>query len=246
MAVSIPPELSRALGGAKDPASVVMAMFKRATTPLRAIHNRVAERSGITSIKIEDADPAKAGKQAATIAVGKASSDPAKLAAQWAAMIVVKGKAGLYVDEAKRYLAKQPIGTSRSLDAEEAQPFDQESIALLSVGAQMREPDLRTHRSLFGIDDVILIGVGVPILVALIPFVLPMVIEWGKGAFQMISGTAPPKDTPAGEAPPPSPTVDEDGVGVTVGGETYQADTRMLLIAGAGLIGLLWYLKRGK
>lgn len=242
MAVVIPAELSRALGGAKDPAAVVMAMFQRATAPLREIHNRVAKRANIDVIKIEDADPAKAGKQAATIKVASGSSDPARLAAQWASMIVVKGKAGLYVDEAKRYMLKQPIGASKSLDAEEAQPLDSESIALLSVGSQMREPDLRQVRSLDPITLTILIGVGVPILCALIPIVLPMIIEWGKGAFDMITG----KET-GGTAPPPpaeSPATDPGAATVTVGGETYQADTTTLLIAGLGLIGLIWYLKR--
>lgn len=243
MAIAIPAALSQALGGAKDPNAVVMAMFKRATQPLRELHKRVAQRTRIATVRIEDADPNKAGKQAATISVAVASSDPAKLAAQFAAMIVVKGKAGVYVDESKRMLLRQPPGTSLSLDAEDARPFDAESIALLGVGAQMRADTLSRDgaRSLFVIDDVLLISVGVPILCALIPLCLPMIIEWGAAAFNF------EKEPPKGEAGPVTgqePTIDAGDVGLTVGGEAYAVDPKVLLIGGAALLGLLWYLKK--
>ena len=233
MATQIPPELAAVLG-TKDPAAAMMRMFTKATTPLREIHDRVVKRSGVLEVVIADLDPKKAGKQAARISVAKGSTNPATLANQWAAMIVVKGKAGLYIDEAKRYLLKQPIGTSKSLDAEEAPTFDRESIDLLQATAAVGG-----FRSLFVVDDVMIISVGIPILCALIPILLPMIIEWGAGVWQSINPNASSKDA----APEPTGTIPEGEVGMVIGGETYAADPKMLLVAGLGLLGLIWYMR---
>ena len=199
MAVTIPAELAAFLG-TKDPGAVVLAAFRKLTEPLREVHNAVVARSGLSTVTIADADPKTRGEQKATISLRSGSRDgPAELAAKWAVMIS-RGKGSLYIDEARRRF--RPFGLEGGSDAIEALAAN----PAVRYGADVRNLDPVTLT--------IITGVAVPILIAIIPGVLPMILEWGRSAFTFLSGGAGtpggavPPDSGAGRAPPAAPLFD--------------------------------------
>jgi hypothetical protein len=213
--VNIPAEIRAILQIPNDPAAFVLAMFRTFFSPLRTVHNRVVQRTGITVVEIADADPRAPGKQRARIAMRDSGNDPGKLAARVAILVVERGKGALYVDEARRWLAGKPVGTSKSLDDDQIEPVQTIDPAIVG-GARTFDPVTLT----------LIVGVAVPLLVAILPTVLPMVIEWGKSAFAAITNTpngpverpaTPPAERQFGVAAITGPL--SDVVGVLTGGD---------------------------
>lgn len=190
--MNIPAELRALLQIPNDAAAFVMAMFRSFFMPLRTIHNRVVTRTGIASVEIADADPKRAGNQRARITMRDNGNDPGRLAARVAIMIAHKGKGRLYVDEAVRWASGQPVGTSRSLDDDGAEVTPLRALDRRLMGARTLDPVTLT----------LIVGVGVPLLVAIIPGLLPMIIEWGRGAFTAIVTNSQGQPVPTGPAVP--------------------------------------------
>ncbi len=191
----IPLQVRQLLECGNDVNAFAMAAFKRGGAQIRAIHNRVRTRTGITSVEVEDADPGKAGKQRGRIQTLATSSDTAAtLAARFVALAWFKGKGFLYVDEAARFMVGAPVGP-RGLD------LDSVEAPALNLDGEGSVDMSKLPRGLFGIDDAILIGVVVPLLIVALPFIIPMIIEWGKSAFAMIDGSGTPTGGSA-EGPP--------------------------------------------
>ena len=240
--MNIPAELRFLLQIPNDAAAFVMAMFRTFFTPLRTIHNRVVQRTGIASVEIADADPKKAGQERAVITMRDGGADPGRLAARVAIMITQKGKGRLYIDEAARWASGQPVGTTRSLDdgGDEVTPLLVRSLDRRFSAARTLDP----------ITITLIVGVGVPLLVAVIPGLLPMIIEWGKGAFSAITNT--PTGPVTGPATPPAER--EFGIGAITnpfsdvlgsitgdGGDGDPTnDTRNALIVGAVVVGIVY------
>lgn len=188
MSVAIPPAVAAFLG-TKDPAAVVIAAFRNLTEPLRDLHNAVVARSGLSTVTVTDADPKKRGNQRATIALRSSSRDgPAELAAKFA-VLISRGKGGLYLDEARRRFKvgglEGPEDLNRALAFTDGVAFQ--------PGAKNLDPVTLT----------IIVGAVVPILVAVIPGLLPMVLEWGRNAFSFLSGGQPVPGGPGDGGPPP-------------------------------------------
>jgi len=181
---------------------VVIAAFRQLTDPLRELHNAVVARSGLTTVTITDADPKKRGNQKATIALRSTSRDgPAELAAKFA-VLISKGKAGLYLDEARRRF--KIGGLEGPEDINRALAFT-DGVAYAPGGARNLDPVTLT----------IIVGAVVPLLVAIIPGLLPMILEWGRGAFSFILGGQPVPGGAGdggggggGGAAPPAPITD--------------------------------------
>jgi hypothetical protein len=243
VSVNIPPEIRRILGIPNDASAFAVAMFRSFFSPLRAIHNRVVERMRVDVVEIEDVDPLKAGKQRARITMRERGSNPGHLGARVAVMVVQKNAGPIYIDEARRWLTGQPIGTSRRLD-------DDEELAPIP-GVDRR---LQAARTFDPVTLTLIVGVAVPILVAVIPVVLPMLIELGRSAFSVITDT-PSGPAVKGSAVPASdkefgpgavvtgPLLDVLGVvGITEGdGDPTNDLMNVLIVAGvAVLVVYLW------
>ena len=169
VAISLPREIQEALDlhdATPDPGAFAMAIFRKLSGPLRTIHNRAAARSKIRAIQVND------GPRRKRIVLQSPRNDtPAQLAARFAALVT--RRPDLVADETRRWA----LGLPRGLDG--AEPLD-ERVAAAAI-----------PRRLFGIDDVIIIGVVVPLLIAIIPTVLPMIMSWGADAVASIGGAAP-------------------------------------------------------
>jgi hypothetical protein len=239
MSVKIPAEITNALGlKTDDPGAVVFAFFKQLTSPLRTLHNRVVQRLDVKTIVIEDNDPKKAGKQRATVTI-KASSgdDPGRLAAK-VATLVSRGRGDLYIDEARRMVLGMKVGPkpSKGLDGEEHNEMvDPSSLALLAPQMQAR--------GLFGIDDIIIISIAIPIICALIPIVLPTIIEWGKDVFKIEDpnkqGAGPDGKTGTADDVPLGP----DGNPAPVAA-AKSSSSSLLLIGAAVAVAAVLFMKR--
>lgn len=154
-----------------DPGAFFLAAFRKMSAPLRAVANRASHRARLKSVTVQD------GPRRKRIRVKiRASDSPAVAAAKFA--IVATRKPGIFADEALRFALGQPEGP-RGLD---------EQLDPRIAGAMM-------PRGIFGIDDAILIGVVVPLLVSVLPTILPMIFQWGGDAFATVGGAvagAPP------------------------------------------------------
>lgn len=192
----IDPALKKALSlDNDDPAAFAIAIFKRGTAALRECLRRSCVRTNLSKITIKDANPDKPGAQQATVNLVPSSREPFDRLAAKFATFAMRGPAACVIlaDEARRMVTGQPIGPrAKALDDPGAvETLDDTSFHLLPKA-----------KGLFGIDDAIILGVGVPLLIAVIPFILPMLLELGKGIFDFI-GQAAGGAKPAGDAPPP-------------------------------------------
>lgn len=185
-AVSLPREIRDFLDlhdERPDAGAFAMAIFRKASGPLRAVHNRAVSRSGVRAVTIND------GPRRKRIRLRSPAGDtPAKLAARFA--VLVARRPDLVLDEARRWVLRMPQGP-RGLDGETLDPRIADAAA--------------RPRHLFGIDDAILIGIAVPILVAVIPQILPMLLQWGGDAAQtigaaVVGAAAGPVDEPGTDA----------------------------------------------
>jgi len=169
VAISLPREIQDALDlhdATPDPGAFAMAVFRKLSGPLRTIHNRAAARSKIRAIQVND------GPRRKRIVLHSPRNDtPAKLAARFAALVT--RRPDLLADEARRWA----LGLPRGLDG--AEPLDERVAAAA------------TPRRLFGVDDVIIVTVVVPLLIAIIPVILPMILSWGAEAVASIGGAIP-------------------------------------------------------
>jgi hypothetical protein len=176
--VAIPQQLRQLLAVPDDPSAFLIAAFRQWTAPLTTIHNRVITRLNVTRFVVVDADPRKAGNQRAEVRARHSGGDPGQLAVRVALAVTQHGAAALYVDEGRRWLAGLPVGSGRSLDLDEnADPL---------ARSRMLDPITLT----------IIVGVAVPLICALIPGLLPMVIDWGRGAFSFVTGSNTPAPDP--------------------------------------------------
>lgn len=196
---TIPVQLRTLLGVPNDPHAFATAAFRTYAGPLRTVHNRVVTRTGLTSHTVVDADPQKAGNQRAKITLRSTSNDdPGKLAAKVGTMIVALGKGRLYADEVVRWATGQPIGTSKSLDdADDGDGGGGLHVsASFGFGGGVQAGAGGRARTI----DPFTIGLVVTVLVAVVPLVWPMLVEWGKGAFNLVDATG----SPVGPATPPA------------------------------------------
>lgn len=225
--LNIPREVRDLLGVGNDASAFAMAAFRKFTAPLRTIYNRAIARHGLKgqTITIEDADPRKAGKQSARLRWEAFANDsPAELAAKFAVFVTRGRGAGTLNDEAMRWMLGLGQGPAvRTLDSGEV-----EIERLDPAWAKAMGPAIGTH----SLEPTTMAAIGaviVPLLCAAIPLVLPMIIEWGIAAFDMIGDAAvdATKDIPglnelaraafgkgeiargSGEAPPPPPPPDD-------------------------------------
>jgi len=108
------------LVGAKDPLTYAAKMALRFQNELRSLLSRVAQRTGVSSVTVRDADPKRAGDQTATISVVPQPSDgPADLLARFCCSVVAGGTGAAFVDEASRLAFGQPRGLDQDLDRDE-------------------------------------------------------------------------------------------------------------------------------
>lgn len=184
-----------------DPAAFMVGFLRDFKTSLADVLRRTVTRTGVTVVTIDDVDPLKSGKQTKKVKTSPVGSDsPLELGLRIAAMVIA-GKGAVFVDEAQRKARGLPIGPKASKALDEAgEPIDIDEV--MSDVELQHVPAGTLHRSLFGIDDAIIIGVGVPLLIALLPIIIPMLMEAGKAIFEAVSSSSAPAagDLPAGSA----------------------------------------------
>lgn len=242
MTGKIDPALKKALNlDNDDPAAFAIAIFKTGTNALRECLRRSCKRTGLEKITIKDADPDKRGAQKATVMLVPSSKEPFDRLAAKFAVFAMRGPAACVIlaDEARRMVIGQPIGPKAKAldDPGSVEVLDDTSFHLLPKA-----------KGLFGIDDAIILGVGVPLLLAVIPFILPMLIELGKSIFDFVAVATGGKAA-GGDAPPPPPEAanpidsfaDSIGIGTPGKDDTF----KVAAIIAALVVGVI-ILKRRK
>ncbi len=257
--VRLDPSLARVLKLPPDtqsPEAIVVAMFKQQAGLLRTLQNRAAHRCSLTTIKIHDGDPNKSGDQAAFIDVRVGVGDGVgEQAMRFAALFLHSPASAMALgDEAARMMTGQPEGPPvRALDQPLESQVDATTLAILAPSA----------RGFFGIDDAIILGVGIPLLCALIPVVIPMLVQLGASAIDMVMNTVEGRDvntdrhapgfTPGpANAAPKAPAAQDFGVGdeiadqIGIGSSTSDDSmTGYLVLAAAGVAIWFFLRKRG-
>lgn len=185
MAVRIPKELADALGTSTDPAAFYRACFRKMSSPMRELMTRATGRLGVTHVDTpSQADPKRKHRIGL---VPKASDGVDQLGLRFAmlAFKVPRGAETL-ADEARR----MAMGLKRGLEGDVE--VDRALLPPMHPhAARFLEGD-PAARSLFGVDDAILLGIlaaAVPVLIALIPFMLPMLIDAGNMLFETIGSS---------------------------------------------------------
>lgn len=248
--LKIDPAIKKAFGlSSDDPHAAVQAIFRKANKPIRKAHNRAVQRSGLVIVTVDDADPDTPGQQHGKIKLkAKASDSPGELAAK-VGTLIARGHGDLLVDEARRIMLNMPVGPKKGRrlegDSHGGGGIERVSDSTMAILYPSLDTRRMYPRGLFGIDDAIFFGLVVPLLIALIPIVLPMVIEWGKDAFDMAPGKAPgdvhegePGSEEAGADAPLDAAKDAlDDVADSIGiGSPGQDDSMITLALLAGLI----------
>ncbi len=191
----IDPAIKKAFGiKTDDPHAAVQAIFRKASKPIRKAHNRAVIRSRLVRVTVDDADPDTPGQQHGSIRLKASASDsPGELAAK-VGTLIARGHGDLFIDEGRRILVGMQRGPKKPkrLEGDDhgggIERVSDSTMAILYPSLDTRR---MYPRGLFGIDDAIIFGLAVPLLVVLIPIVLPMIIEWGAKAFDMVEGPAP-------------------------------------------------------
>ena len=200
-----------------DPQAWAFAVAKAFKQPLDTLLSRVAQRTGKKSVTIKDADPRTPGNQSANISLLPESGDgPAELLLRFCAAVVVAQEGNILLDEAARMTVNAPRGLDRAFDEDgNALPdalVDMNAIKALAPDAVSAGTDFR---SLFGVDDALLIGL-IPIVTALIGLavvLIPIVVTLGGKAVTFIAGDKAhgvpgvfdPGGALGGPKPPPPP-----------------------------------------
>lgn len=253
--IKIDPAVKAALKLTSDDASAfAIAMFRQASAPMRQLQNRVCHRAGLSIVEVADSDPQAPGAQRARIDLRASGSDgPDILGAKFAAL-AMRGQAAqtLILDEGRRIALGMPEGPkskaldeSRSLDGDAAEADELVSDATLHLlgGARSFDPV---------ITPAILMTVGLPILLAILPTVLGVLVELGKKAFEVVTGQSAPKAAPAGGAKSSGGSADPgglsgyaddlaDAVGI---GKAGKDDSAMGLVLVAVIVGAYLYLRK--
>jgi hypothetical protein len=162
--VSIPRELRDALDlhdDTPDANAFAMALFRKGKNTIRTLHNRAVARSGLRSVVVNDGPRRKRVKL-----YSPAGDTPAKLAARFA--VLASRRAPLILDEAARMAVGLPPGP-RGLDE--------------TIDPRLVQAHSGAARHLL---DPLTLSIAIPILVALIPVVLPMLLQWGGDAAETI------------------------------------------------------------
>jgi len=187
------PEPLRTIYGA-DPLAFVAGFLKDFKTSLIDVQNRAVYRSGISTVNVDDVNPNKSGKQKGKLSLTARPNDRPEELGLRIVSLVMAGKGGLFVDEAQRKARGLPRGpkSSRGFDGDGVEiDFDEvmgdEELAAI--------PPSTLHRSIFGIDDAIILGIGVPLLIAVLPSLIGWLSEAASGLF----------------APDPVPVTQPDG-----------------------------------
>jgi hypothetical protein len=241
---TLDPKLAQILGipANADPHTTVAALLQKGLGPITKAYNRAVARSGLRSITIEDADPEHAGKQRATVDPRIHSGDTWMQAGARIGAFVTHSPVAveLFIDEAKNVMLGLPQGRpARALDSPLQDTTSDTTVAILAPGIHATAGN--GPRGIFGIDDAIVLGVGVPLLCALIPFVIPFLITVGGTVFSIISSavTGKPADAGGGAAPqqPPDAANPIDAFADKVGiGTPGKNDTPLVLGVIAALV----------
>lgn len=226
----VPKELADAWSLPQDPAAFFRGVMRKGKAPIVELINRTRARLGVDHYDAPDQRNPKLVHRLSLKASTKDNPDELGLRFAVLAFRVPKGGETL-ADEARR----MALGLKRGLDGEYLGP---DARALMGTGIH---PDAR---SLFGIDDAILLGIlaaAAPILVAIVPFVLPMLLDAAEGLFATIApGTTLPGSTKAKE----EEAAAEAEARAAAEGRQKQKLMRNVMIAGglAAGLGLLWYI----
>lgn len=240
------PEPLRTIYGA-DPLAFVAGFLKDFKNALIDVQNRAVYRSGLTTVNVDDINPNKAGKQRGKMSLTARPNDrPEELGMRMVSLIMA-GKGGLLADEAQRKARGLPRGpkSSKGFDAD---GFEIEIDEVMGDDELAAIPPSTLHRSIFGIDDAIIIGIGVPILIAVLPSLIGWLAEAASGIFSP-EGTAPPPVTnpdgsititaPDGTVTTTPPAGGDGLLDGTVELPGLGAIDKKLALAGAVVVGLI-------
>ena len=232
----VPKELAEAWGLSTDPAAFFRGVMRKGKKPIVELINRTVSRLGVDHY---DAPDARDKKKRHRLSLKASTSDnPDELGTRFAIIATKIPKGGeTLADEARR----MALGMKRGLDGEYLGP---DARALMGSGIH---PDAR---SLFGVDDAILLGIlaaAAPILIAIVPFVLPMLLDAAEGIWRTLTGDE--------EATIPGSTADaerqarEEGEAAAAAAAAKRKDLMTKVgIAGAVVIGIgiIWYVVKQK
>ncbi|MEI6481039.1 MAG: hypothetical protein WCO19_01910 [Candidatus Saccharibacteria bacterium] len=182
-ATHVPEQLQKAYDIGDDAHAFVVACLKASLRPWIDLHNRVVTRTKLERLPIVDTDPNRVGDQHGWLPLRASYSDDAGVvAAKIAGLAVTAGHEGEYLDEFRRSVFGLPIYNGHNLDGSTVVTISDEAWARQLPAIRARKP-----QHLAVIDDV-LFALAIAVLIALVKICLPMIIEWGKKAFQVPPG----------------------------------------------------------
>lgn len=243
--MKIPKELADALGTPQDPIAIYRAAFRKLTSPLRELLTRAAQRAKVTHVDTpSQADPKR--KHRISL-VPKASDSPDELGLRFA-MFARKVPNGpeILLDEARR----MAMGLRRGLEGDPPvdtsllPPMHPHAARFLEGGSRsfIEGIPLPTPTDVLAL-TVAILPILVPVLIAAIPFVLPMLIDAGNLLFETIGANVKiPGIT--------GPSAEEEAAAraAALKAEQDSKRKRMFLIAGAVvavvLVGVAYYRSR--
>lgn len=241
MAQSIPGPLRELLDIPNDANAFALAIVRKVHRFLGQVLNRVAARTGKASYTVVDNDKKKKGNQRATISLKRKSGDTVQHTLCKIMIVVQRGDGLRFLDECWRYWRGEAVG--KGLDDEPTEEQIRHQMQLIAQGSI----PFQGSRSFEPITMTLLIGVGVPLLIAFGPQLLNWAIEAAKSAFKVedangnpTGGTAEQDDASAG-IPASINDAFED---VLSGDGDPTNDTKSFLIVGALAVAVFFLLKK--
>lgn len=243
MAQSIPAPLRELLDIPNDAGAFAIAITRKVHTFFGLVLNRVAKRTGKKKFTVVDNDKKKKGNQRATLDMRHVRGDNVQATLCKIMIIVQRGDGLRFLDECWREWRGEKQ-TGKGLDDELSEEQIRHQMQLIAQGSV----PFRGSRSFEPITMTLLIGVGVPLLIAFGPQLLNWAIEAAKAAFKTedqqgnpTGGNAAQNDESAGIGS----TLEDALTDVVGGGDADPTnDTRSLLIVGALAVAVFLLLKK--
>ena len=238
----VPAPLRDLLDIPDDANAFALAIVRKVHTFFGLVLNRVATRTGKRTYTVVDNDKKKAGNQRATLQLRHQRGDTAQETLCKVLIVVQRGDGLRFLDECWREWRGEK-STGRGLDEDLSEESIRQRMQLIAQGAV----PFRGARSFDPVTMTLLIGVGVPLLIAFGPQLLNWAIEAAKSAFKIedqqgnpTGGTAAQPDESAGIG-----STLQDAISDVVGGDADPTnDTRNLLIVGALAVAVFLLLKK--
>jgi hypothetical protein len=241
--LTIPPEIAAAFG-TKDPHVLWGRAFDQGFSQLRTLVKRTVERAKIAEYRKPDVrDPGKVH----VLRMAVTADDTRNTIALKFALLASPGhlnRAPILLDEARRMSMNLP----RGLDGDDLIDAGVYSLVASQVPAGMTfDPDTNEGRSLEPVIMTALIAAVATVLVAIVPLVLPMVVDAAKGAFATVSKAI--ADATGGKLQLPGadtgPTEAEKAAAIEAEAAAARKKKILLLVGAVVVVGYLYTRKKG-